>query len=80
MNRRRLEAEAIRDSVLSVADELDTKLGGPGFQDFVIEQPAHSPHYEYQMYDPEDARSHRRAGIFFTTASMPPMLSSFGTW
>jgi hypothetical protein len=29
MNPRRLEAEAIRDAVLHVADNLDTKMGGP---------------------------------------------------
>jgi len=32
-NRRRLEAEAIRDSLFAVAGKLDTTPGGPGFQD-----------------------------------------------
>jgi hypothetical protein len=32
-NRRRLEAEAIRDSLFAVAGRLDTMSGGPGFQD-----------------------------------------------
>jgi hypothetical protein len=32
-NRRRLEAEALRDSLLSVAGRLDRTTGGPGFQD-----------------------------------------------
>ena len=31
MNRRRLEAEAIRDSPLATAGELDTSQGGPTF-------------------------------------------------
>src|SRR5262249_42978549 len=31
MNRRRLEAEAVRDSLLAAAGELDTSLGGPAF-------------------------------------------------
>ena len=34
MNRRRLEAEAIRDSLLAVTGELDTRLGGPATRDF----------------------------------------------
>jgi hypothetical protein len=34
MNRRRLEAEAIRDNLLSVAGRLDTKRGGPAVRDF----------------------------------------------
>ena len=32
-NRRRLEAEAFRDSLFAVAGRLDSPLGGPGFQD-----------------------------------------------
>ena len=32
-NRRKLEAEAIRDSLLAVAGRLDSTAGGPGFQD-----------------------------------------------
>jgi hypothetical protein len=34
MNRRRLEAEAIRDNVLAVSGRLDTKRGGPAVRDF----------------------------------------------
>ena len=33
MNRRRLDAEAIRDSLLAVAGRLDARLGGPSFSD-----------------------------------------------
>ncbi|MGP0062198.1 MAG: DUF1553 domain-containing protein [Isosphaeraceae bacterium] len=36
MNRRRLDAEAIRDSLLAVAGRLDTRRGGPGFQDLAV--------------------------------------------
>src|SRR5262245_18866224 len=61
MNRRKLEAEAIRDSVLFVAGKLDTAMYGPSFQDFVIEKPEHSPHYEYGQHNPDDARTHRRS-------------------
>ncbi len=42
-NRRRLEAEAIRDSVLFVSGKLDLSMGGPGWQDFVIEHPSIRP-------------------------------------
>ncbi len=61
MNRRRLEAEAVRDTVLEIAGKLDRTQFGPGFQDFVIEKPEHSPHYRYELHDPEDPQSHRRA-------------------
>ena len=44
-------------------------MGGPSFQDFVIEKPEHSPHYEYHLHDPEDPKSHRRAVYRFTVRS-----------
>ena len=34
MNRRRLESEPIRDSLLAVAGRLDPKMGGPAYRDF----------------------------------------------
>src|SRR5688572_9832431 len=69
MNRRRLEAEAIRDSVLAVSGKLDTRMGGPSFRDFVIEKPEHSPHYQYHLHDPEDPKAHRRAVYRFVVRS-----------
>ncbi len=68
-NRRRLEAEAIRDSVLAVSGKLDLKMGGPGWQDFVIEHPQHSPHYEYGLADPEDVKTWRRSVYRFIVRS-----------
>ena len=69
MNRRRLEAEAIRDATLAAAGRLDLKMYGPGFQDFVIEKPEHSPHYEYHLFDPSNPSSHRRAVYRFIVRS-----------
>ncbi len=68
-NRRKLDAESLRDSMLLVAGKLDDRLGGPAFQDFVIEKPEHSPHYEYQLHDAEDPRSHRRSVYRFLVRS-----------
>jgi len=68
-NRRRLEAEAIRDSILLAAGKLDLTMGGPSFQDFVITHPEHSPHYEYQLSDPEDAKIQRRSIYRFIVRS-----------
>ena len=36
MNRTRLEAEALRDNLLSVSGQLDTIMGGPAYRDFKI--------------------------------------------
>jgi hypothetical protein len=77
MNRHRLEAEELRDSVLSVSGLLDLTMYGPGFQDFVIEKPENSPHYRYDLYDPEDAASHRRSIYRFIIRSQPqPFLTA----
>ena len=71
MNRRRLEAEEIRDSVLAVSGRLNPEMGGPGFFLFELEKPEHSPHYEYSKFDPEDVRSHRRSVYRFIVRSQP---------
>ncbi|MES2709722.1 MAG: DUF1553 domain-containing protein [Verrucomicrobiota bacterium] len=69
MNRRKLEAEAVRDSILDAAGQLDFKMGGPGYQDFVVEKPEHSPHYQYSLHDPEDPATHRRSIYRFIVRS-----------
>ncbi|MCA9163037.1 MAG: tryptophan--tRNA ligase [Planctomycetales bacterium] len=69
MNRRRLDAESIRDAVLLVSGSLDTTMYGPGFQDFLIEKPEHSPHYQYHLHDPTDPRTHRRSIYRFIVRS-----------
>jgi len=61
MNRRRLEAEALRDSILQIAGKLDLTMGGPSYQDYVVDKPEHSPHYHYEQKDPTDPKQYRRA-------------------
>ena len=76
MNRRKLEAEAIRDAALAVAGKLNPTMGGPAFQDFVVEHPEHSPHYEYELQKPDDPRTFRRAVYRFLVRSKPqPFMS-----
>ena len=70
-NRRRLTAEEIRDSILSVSGALDSKMGGPGFYLFELEKTTHSPHYEYHKFDPNDPASHRRSIYRFIVRSQP---------
>ncbi len=71
MNRRKVEAEALRDTILYVASKLDTTMGGPGFRDFVLEKPQHSPHYKYEKHDPNDPKTHRRSVYRFIVRSQP---------
>jgi hypothetical protein len=70
-NRRRLDAESLRDATLAVAGQLDPKMGGPGYWDFVLEKPEHSPHYEYDKQNPDDPRTHRRSIYRFIVRSAP---------
>jgi len=71
MRRRQLDAESLRDSVLLISGRLNHQMHGPGFQDFVIDKPEHSPHYEYHRHDPDDPRSHRRSIYRFLVRSQP---------
>jgi hypothetical protein len=68
MNRRRLEAEAIRDTVLAVSGKLDLTMGGPGFELFDFEDD-HSPRYKYHHVD--DPRAWRRSIYRFVVRSVP---------
>jgi hypothetical protein len=75
-NRRKLEAEAVRDSVLSVSGNLKLEMGGPGWQDFVMTHPEHSPHYEYDLSNPEDQKTWRRSIYRFIVRSQTqPLLT-----
>lgn len=76
-NRRRLTAEEFRDSMLAISGALDRTMGGPSFQDFVIEKPQHSPHYQYHLHDPDDPKAHRRSVYRFVVRSQPqPMMTT----
>ncbi len=68
-NRRKLEAEGIRDAVLAAAGTLDLTMGGPGWQDFKVEHPQHSPHYRYDLADPDDKKTWRRGVYRFIVRS-----------
>ncbi|MFT5857299.1 MAG: hypothetical protein ACI8XO_004559, partial [Verrucomicrobiales bacterium] len=52
-NPRRIEAEAIRDSVLSVSGKLNRARGGPGYEDFKYKE-AYAPEYTYITADTPD--------------------------
>ncbi|MGZ8940711.1 MAG: DUF1553 domain-containing protein, partial [Limisphaerales bacterium] len=65
----KLEAEVIRDSALFVSGRLNPTMFGPAFQDFVIEKPEHSPHYQYHLYNHDDPRSDRRSIYRFIVRS-----------
>ncbi|MDP6891609.1 MAG: DUF1553 domain-containing protein [Verrucomicrobiota bacterium] len=69
MNRRQLEAEALRDSILFLSGKMNFQMYGPGFRNFILEHPEHSPHYEYHKHNPEDTLVHRRSIYRFLVRS-----------
>jgi hypothetical protein len=71
MNRRRLEAEEVRDSMLAASGSLNSTMGGAGYYLFVLERPEHSPHYEYDKFDADDPSTHRRSLYRFIVRSQP---------
>jgi hypothetical protein len=76
-NARKLEAEALRDAVLATTGSLDLAMGGPGYRDFVIEQPEHSPHYRYDLADPDDPATFRRSVYrFIVRSQMQPFMTA----
>lgn len=69
-NRRRLEAEEIRDAVLAVSGKLDLQMGGPSVRWFGFEDD-HSPHYRYDDFSPDGAGSWRRSIYRHIVRSVP---------
>ncbi|MDX1982058.1 MAG: DUF1549 and DUF1553 domain-containing protein [Bryobacteraceae bacterium] len=70
MNRLRLDAESVRDSVLAAAGKLDLAMGGPGAQLFWFKND-HSPVYDYAKFDPDGEGGYRRSIYRFIVRSVP---------
>jgi hypothetical protein len=71
MNRKKLDAEAIRDSVLFVSGQLNFEMGGPGYDLFRFKDD-HSPVYDHSdikfILDP---KTYRRTVYRFVVRSVP---------
>ena len=71
MNRRRLDAEELRDGVLLVSGDLDPRMGGPGYEPFFFKDD-HSPIYDHTAPGVLDhPGTHRRAVYRFIVRSVP---------
>ena len=76
MNRRRLDAESVRDSVLLISGKLDLTMGGPSVEHFFFKDD-HSPVYDYARFDLDRPESYRRAVYRFIVRSVPdPFMES----
>jgi hypothetical protein len=71
MNRRKLDAEAIRDSVLAVSGQLNYDMGGPGYALFRFKDD-HSPIYDHtDVKFINDPTTYRRTIYRFVVRSVP---------
>ena len=70
MNRTRLDAESVRDSVLLAAGKLDLTMGGPAVRQFGFKDD-HSPVYDYAAFDPDAPGGYRRSIYRFLVRSAP---------
>ncbi|MCC6537517.1 MAG: DUF1553 domain-containing protein [Bryobacterales bacterium] len=69
MNRARLEAEVVRDTVLQTAGKLDLTAGGPAVRMFFFKDD-HSPVYDYARFDPNSPGANRRSIYRFIVRSV----------
>ena len=76
MNRTRLDAESVRDSVLAVAGRIDLQMGGPSAEHFFFKDD-HSPVYDYTRFDFSSAAARRRSVYrFLVRSAQDPFMES----
>lgn len=72
MNRSRLDAETVRDSVLHLAGTLDDTMGGPSVRQFVQTPGVHvTPVVDYAALDVDAPAQHRRSVYRFLFRTLP---------
>jgi hypothetical protein len=78
MNRNRLDAESLRDTVLQVTGRLDLRMGGPSVQQFALSPGIHvTPVVDYSKFDVDSPESCRRSVYRFIFRTLPdPFMDS----
>jgi hypothetical protein len=78
MNRRRLDAEAVRDSVLRLSGKLNLEMGGPPVKQFIeVKAGGSRPEADYQHFNIDDAANNRRSIYRFIFRTIPdPFMSA----
>jgi hypothetical protein len=72
MNRSRLDAESVRDAVLSASGKLDHTMGGPSVKHFLQSPGIHvTPKVDYLSYDLDSSGSYRRSVYRFLFRTLP---------
>jgi hypothetical protein len=78
MNRRRLDAEAVRDSVLRLSGKLNLEMGGPPAKQFIeVKAGGSRPEADYQHFNIDDPANNRRSIYRFIFRTIPdPFMSA----
>ena len=75
MNRQRLDAESIHDTVLSISGMLDLTMGGPSARQFTSKKGIHvTPTLDYLGFNPDDPANFRRSVYRFVFRTVPDPL------
>jgi mono/diheme cytochrome c family protein len=72
MPRARLDAESIRDTVLSISGKLDLTMGGPSVKQFIQSPGIHvTPVVDYRAFDVDRPENYRRSVYRFIFRTLP---------
>jgi hypothetical protein len=79
MNQSRLDAESIRDAVLSISGRLDPTMGGPSVRHFTLGPGVHvTPTVDYEKFDWDGPGAGRRSVYRFVFRTLPdPFMDQF---
>ena len=77
--RRRLDAEALRDSMLATTGELDRRLGGPGFRPSISAEALEGLSMKSAAWQasPANEQLRRSLYVFSKRGLLPPMMTTF---
>ena len=78
-NRRRLDAEALRDSMLAASGEIDLRVGGEGFKPSISSEALEGFSRKDAVWNASPAEEQRRRSlyIYVSRSLMPPMMTAF---
>ena len=77
--RQRLDAEALRDSMLATTGELDLRLGGPGFRPSISSEALEGLSMKSSAWQasPQEEQLRRSLYMFSKRGLLPPMMTTF---
>ena len=75
MNRERLDAESYRDTLLQLAGNMDSQMGGPSARHFNMSKGVHvTPNLDYVGFNPDSPANFRRSVYRFVFRTVPDPL------